>query len=416
MNDAPEARLQRLLGNDALATVRLQLRRQFERAEPGTAPERLQLTKLDAAAHAALCQLTGRPSRLAASMTLDRATLDERLRAAGLASTLRDALEKLDGPIVSRAALRREIEAHWSALATAATADTRLRAWQGTPAAITLLKRIGREPARAAALLDAADRVLRRLPGAGITRSQLAAETLGDAHGLDNGRALATIVLAVLRHDAADRCPDDAVAGVDGEERVRDVWARTGVLVSELARPVLTLNLPAPPDAAIAGGPGEPAYFSLRYLLRRRPAWPVAGRTVHVCENPDVVAIAADRLGGRCAPLVCTEGMPAAAQRTLLDQLGAAGARLLYHGDFDWAGIGIGNFVIRTWGAQPWRYRAADYLVAVVRAPARPRDLPTSNVTADWDAELAPAMGRSGLCVAEEAVAEALIGDLRLTG
>jgi hypothetical protein len=49
---------------------------------------------------------------------------------------------------------------------------------------------------------------------------------------------------------------------------------------------------------------------------------------VFVCENPNIAAIAADRLG-------------------------AAGARLLYHGDFDWAGLVIANFVMREFGAEP---------------------------------------------------------------
>lgn len=80
-----------------------------------------------------------------------------------------------------------------------------------------------------------------------------------------------------------------------------------------------------------------------------------------VCENASVVSLAADRLGARCAPLVCTDGMPAAAQRAVLAQRSAAGARLRYHGDFDWPGVAIGNFVMRSFGAQPWRFDAGDY-------------------------------------------------------
>lgn len=132
-------------------------------------------------------------------------------------------------------------------------------------------------------------------------------------------------------------------------ERLREVWARAGVSVSELVRPVLFLNLPMPVGGRHAWITGEPDYLSLRQLLRHPPPWSVADRRIHVCENPDIVAIAADRLGASCAPLVCTDGMPAAAQRILLDQLAAAGARLCYHGDYDWPGIGIGNFVMRTW-------------------------------------------------------------------
>jgi uncharacterized protein (TIGR02679 family) len=57
--------------------------------------------------------------------------------------------------------------------------------------------------------------------------------------------------------------------------------------------------------------------------------------------------------------MVCTDGMPAAAQRTLLAQLAAGGATLRYHGDFDWPGINIGNFVMQAFGAMPWRFGAA---------------------------------------------------------
>src|SRR5690606_11042509 len=147
----------------------------------------------------------------------------------------------------------------------------------------------------------------------------------------------------------ACRDPEDASKTDGTEERQRDVWARAGILVNELARPALLLNLPVTASHPKPGYPGEPSYISLRQLLRASPAWSVADRTVHICENPTVLAIAADRLGVRCSPLVCTEGMPSAAQRILLDQLQAAGAKLLYHGDFDWPGIRIANFVIRTW-------------------------------------------------------------------
>lgn len=141
----------------------------------------------------------------------------------------------------------------------------------------------------------------------------------------------------------------------------------------------------------------------------------LGGAPVYVCENPNIVAIAADQLGSRCAPLVCTEGMPAAAQRTLLTQLTDAGARLLYHGDFDWAGLRIANFVMRIWPALPWRFRAADYEAAVSRAPHTLRDLGNAPVAASWDDSLTAAMQSRGLAIAEEAVVAALLEDLALS-
>ena len=159
---------------------------------------------------------------------------------------------------------------------------------------------------------------------------------------------------------------------IEVDETAREIWAGAGILVNELARPALFLNLPVQNQLA---GSGEPGYVSLRALLRAPPLWDVAGRAIFVCENPNLVAIAADALGVECAPLACTDGMPAAAQRTLLMQLSAAGARLYYHGDFDWPGIGIGNFVMQQFGALAWRFRTEDYRAATAVAAADWRPL-----------------------------------------
>lgn len=44
-----------------------------------------------------------------------------------------------------------------------------------------------------------------------------------------------------------------------------------------------------------------------------------------------------------------------------MTQLADAGAKLLYHGDFDWAGIQIVNNVMRLCAATPWRLWSDDY-------------------------------------------------------
>ena len=128
--------------------------------------------------------------------------------------------------------------------------------------------------------------------------------------------------------------------------------------------------------------------------------------------EPHIVSIAADRLGAACATPVCTEGLPAAAQRTLLTQLAQSGAQLRYHGDFDWAGLQIANHVLHLCGAQPWRMGHADYTQAAASAPHTQRDLADSQTSAAWDAALAPAMRQHGLAIAEEAVVASLLIDL----
>ncbi len=80
-----------------------------------------------------------------------------------------------------------------------------------------------------------------------------------------------------------------------------------------------------------------------------------------ICENPVVTAEAADRLGAAAAPLVCVGGQPGVAAMTLLRNLAENGAKLRYHGDFDWGGLRIGNVVFGRLPVVPWRFDTAAY-------------------------------------------------------
>ncbi len=408
MSGEADERLRRLIGGDALADLRRRLRRHFERADAAAPCGTIRLGNVSAHEYEALARLMGRRPRHAQSIQVDVTAIDAAMSNAGIAPSLKAALERLDGPIAHLPTVRAETAARWAVAADGARHPGLAQLLQSS-VGLGLLKRLARQDAEAAARLrHRADLVLQRLPAPGQPRAQLAAETLGDAHALDNRAPAATLVLAVLRQ-AAPPGEDDAAPDAAEEDR-RTLWARAGVLVNELARPALVLNLPLAGGGHLAGEAGEPAYASLRQLMRSPPPLAVAGRTTYVCENPNLVAIAADRLGPRCAPLVCTDGMPAAAQRTLLAQLAQAGARLLYHGDFDWPGLRIANLVIGSFGAQPWRFGAADYTAATGIASGQA--LTGSTVAAAWDAALAPTMQRHGLAIAEEAVAAALLPDL----
>lgn len=414
MSGSVDPRLQRLLGGGPLAPLRRRLRRYFERAKPDVPSGFFRLGELSPQEHTALASLMGRPPRFSNSTQIDIDAIDAALRRAGIAPSLRDALEQLDGAIIHLASARAEAQSRWSAVAAGGRHSGLVKYLQ-TPAGLGMLKRLARQdPEAAHRLRDRAEAVLQRLPAGGLPRAQLAAETLGDAHALDTGQATATLVLAAWRQNDAAPDVDDPVDSPDTlhEERARDVWARAGVLVNELARPALFLNMPTHDGERPVPALGEPGYASLRMLLRSPPVWVVAGCDVHICENPNLLAIAADRLGSRCAPLVCTEGMPAAAQRTLLTYLVKAGARLLYHGDFDWPGLHIANHVMRAHGARPWRFGAADYETAVPCTPRPGHNLSGTPVPASWDASLAPAMRAHGLAIPEEGLAAFLLQDL----
>jgi hypothetical protein len=83
---------------------------------------------------------------------------------------------------------------------------------------------------------------------------------------------------------------------------------------------------------------------------------------------------------------------------------------LRYHGDFDWAGLAIGNFMMREFGAEPWRFSAAGCLSACGSYGVELRD--HERVMDRWDDRLTNVMSEQGAGVHEEAVVETLLTDL----
>jgi uncharacterized protein (TIGR02679 family) len=407
------SRIRAALGQPGLAWLIERARAQLSRGEPVAG--RIVLRSPTAEQRAALKRLLGRDGR-GDSLAVDFGELERTFRDAGLCERIDDAIQELVGPVIDRRAERDRLREAWAAAFAAVeprvTGHAVLERWLADVRDTGALARIAKnDPASGRLLLERALGTLLRLPADGVPLAELAAEVTGDAHALDTGSALATIVLrgAALLGGAS--------AWDDARER-REVWASVGVVCDDLSPHVLTLGLWADGDALTARAlrlhaeSGVPYRLSLRQLQRDttafRPRAAASGElVVFVCENPSVVAAAATRRGDVCAPLVCTEGQPSTAVRVLLDQLRAAGAALRYHGDFDWAGIRIANLVMARHGAQPWRFGVEDY-----RAAPGGTALSGASVEASWDSSLAAAMLDRGEAVHEEAVLPALLADL----
>lgn len=67
-------------------------------------------------------------------------------------------------------------------------------------------------------------------------------------------------------------------------------------------------------------------------------------------------------LGARSGPLVCTDGQPTSAVDELLRQVRVSGAGLAHHGDFEWGGIRVANYLVQRYLAGPWRFSTRGYL------------------------------------------------------
>lgn len=246
-------------------------------------------------------------------------------------------------------------------------------------------------------------------------RSDLAVGVLGDAHALDDGSPVGRLVLSALAW------LDGATAPFLAADR-RRLWAGQGVVADEVSSTVLTLGLRPNPAGALteaaSGWASAAVPLSIPLAAVQTERWRVpAGMVVWVCENPSVVAAATGRGAVRSgATMVCVEGRPSVAANLLLASLVEGGARLRYHGDFGAGGIAIANAVIGKLGAEPWRFRVEDHVLALERA----RSSGTSSRTlrgpvpdAVWDPELAPSVRASGVEVEEELVIDLLLSDLR---
>jgi uncharacterized protein (TIGR02679 family) len=252
--------------------------------------------------------------------------------------------------------------------------------------------------------------VLDRMPEDGkdlLPLPVLAERATGDTKALVPGGPLATLVLRALALRAGVAPPRDR----DGR---RQLWERFGAVADDLASQVLVLNVRARQDHVVAGWLSDAADFGIPFRLTLHqltvdPLTPAAPE-IFVCENPAVLRAAAAELAENGAPLVCTEGVPSAACRRLLDAAVRAGARLRVRADFDWAGLRIAGSLLEAERATPWRMSAADYRAGL--AGGESTSLTGTPAASPWDPELAAELTTEGRAVMEERLLPLLLADL----
>lgn len=412
--------LQRLLGQPPLQRLIERLRRRFESG--GNSQGTITLNDASTEERAAIERLLGRPPGKGGSLQIRLPQLENIIRHSGAAEDLHSAIAALSGPLRNRRAENTQIQEKWQHLferIRCRADELNLMIWLDQLQSSGLLKRLAQQNlAKAEQFLEQALRVVAVLPQQGQSLSTLAANALGDAHALDQGKPVATLVKKAVPHLLHSEVQTLTEYDEESTDNDREIWASVGVLVGgAITSTVLVFNLPAADDSATGrmltalNEVGEPAYLTLRQLVREPARWLCHGKTIYICENPAIVAEAAAALGADCKPLICTQGQPRAATATLLNQLRRSGARLLYHGDFDWAGIHIGNTMMRRFMAQPWRFDAVDYQAARQR---RGQPLRGKAVAACWDVGLMPAMQARNKQLEEEQVITDLLDDLAL--
>jgi uncharacterized protein (TIGR02679 family) len=363
------------LADPLLASVWRRLRAPLERGAQTT-----RLVDLDQSTRHALSGVLGRP--VTGDVTLVLADLELLLRdRAGI--SLVEVIEAATGPLRDRTAER---EARLAPIELLAGVDA---VWAERVRSSGMLTRV----TDAVSLVQQAISVREQLGTGTRLRTELAASVTGDAHALDDGKPLATLVLRAL----VAVVPDSAAGR-------RTVWDGVGVLADTVSTSVLTLGL-----RPLAGGPRERMLRAAADVGDPVPITPwllhklevsVGHRQVLVVENPSVLEAFAVRHGGRFS-VVCTSGWPSNVAVDLLHRLSA---RLSYHGDFDWRGVEICGWLRQQVGVVPWRMTEQDYRAAPGGGPLEGRPAST-----DWDPSLADAMAERGVAVHEEQVIRSLL-------
>jgi uncharacterized protein (TIGR02679 family) len=419
MGRVDHERLKRLLGDPDVAWVVDRVRRRIELGQRmhGVISRRV----ASPAERDAVARVFGRPPRTGRGVSVSLDELDSLVRRSGVhQGGIAEAVVTLTGPVTVRADWTADDERAWAEafarIEAVGSGRAELGAWIARIRASGVVKRLAGGSAGAAReLLDSLALVVVALPSTGgESLSTFAARVTGRAHALDDGSPLGTLALGAARALARLEAPgpDESAA-----EARREAWAAVGVLCDELSSIVLTTGLPG--DASVTGRlltsareSGEPVWLTLRQLVRGPPEWrPDGVGAVLVVENPSVVARAADALGARCPPIVCTNGQPRAATMVLLRSLAAAGVRLRHHGDFDWGGLVIGNLLHRRLPVEPWQFDRDAYLRAVA-LHSHTAPLSGSPVEASWDSRLTQAMRDAGRRIEEELVAGELLETL----
>lgn len=388
-----------------------------------SASGRLALPRLESDEVRALSGLLGARWRSVlpgADSSVDLAALDDALRASRAACSLVEAATGANGsPLIDRRAAsnarRTELENRWGDLHMhpALSIHPGLRDWldreRSTGAA---MRAGGGDPFK---LLHDALALLAVLPAEPPqTLARFAAfHCDGDPHALDRDRPLDAVLRRALA--ALDEEPGADGAGAEARRARYDRW---GLGCDELSSTVLSAGLrpreagsPLTAELRASASGGEPRVVTLREL--RGIELVDCGPVVWTCENPDVVAAAADALGPSCPPLICTGGWPSTACLRLIRAIVAAGAELRHHGDFDVEGLQILDRLLSVTAGQLWRMTPEDHArYAGVGAPVR-ADTRCPRLRDRRLARLAEHVLRDGRAVREEQTLVELEDDLR---
>jgi uncharacterized protein (TIGR02679 family) len=406
-------KLERLLGAEPLRTLIRKLDRRLAK-KPEIAGH-VTLKNPSDETREAVTALLGLPPKVTGPVRVSLVKLEQTIRDSGAAADLTTALTCLLGreprhPAVETRKVKDEWQSAWRATEQIKMVPDAARDYFREICSNGVLRRAARGS------LDEGQRILQALaaciaaipPNEPTPLPVFAAQVLGDSHALDIDRPICALLLRTIRKSGESTMSA-------AKENQRRIWSDVNIIQDELSSTVLILNLPTDGTGLLGrmlgehAAIGEPCRLTFRQLRKHAVPLVDSSPTIFACENPSILAAAASQLRQRSRPLICIEGQPSHASARLLMSCKQAGARLLYHGDFDRTGLQITAQMLDRFAAKPWRMSASDYRDSVSRSrlsfegPVPPTP---------WDAELAHEIEYHRKALLEESVVDKLLGDL----
>ena len=249
-----------------------------------------------------------------------------------------------------------------------------------------------------------------------------AAQTTGDAHGLDRdqlaGRVfywgiLARLSVSILNEEANLSFEDDSV-NIAGSEEIRSQYGALGILLDDMSSNVML----------VGWGQFErlPVVLPLYSVDRLTPVLPQI-TVLYVVENPSIFGALIDewaRLGQAVPfPLLCTSGQPSLAALRLMDFALKDATHIYYNGDFDVKGLEMASLLFNRYGKRfiPWFMDAKTYVsieVANLLEFSERERLLLGRMQLEWDSDLIPFLLEKGAKVFQEHIVNKLLEDWKL--
>lgn len=265
-------------------------------------------------------------------------------------------------------------------------------------------------------------KALQLLPAPIVRLPVFAAQTTGDAHGLDRdqltGRVFYWGLVARINepdlHLEMGLSAEEEMMNMAGSEETRRQYAAMGILLDDMSSNVMLVGW-----GQFKQLPVVLPLYTVERLTPPLPQIPV----LYIVENPSIFGTLIDEWASRGQavpfPMLCTSGQPSLAALRLMDYAVKDSAQIYYSGDFDVKGLEMASLLFKRYGKHfiPWCMDTKTYASIEARNlldfSEREKWL-LSRMQLEWEEDLISTLLEKGGKAFQEQIVDQLVEDWKL--